>query len=179
MARLILFNKPYGVLTQFTDRHGRPTLKDFIDVRHVYPAGRLDLDSEGLLLLTDSGRLAADITRPGRGWPKVYWAQVEGVPDTLALRKLACGIILDGVRTRPAEVEPVPEPSLWPRNPPIRVRLTVKTSWIAITLREGRNRQVRRMTAAIGHPTLRLVRYRVGAHTIDALPSGEWRETEA
>lgn len=175
---MILFNKPYGVLTRFTDPHGRPTLKDFIPVRDVYPAGRLDLDSEGLMLLTDSGALATQITRPGRGWPKVYWAQVEGIPDAAALATLATGVVLDGILTRPAQVVALTEPALWPRTPPIRVRLAIPTSWIAITLREGRNRQVRRMTAAVGHPTLRLVRYAVGRHTIDALPSGAWRETE-
>ncbi|MHB8255515.1 MAG: pseudouridine synthase [Acidiferrobacter sp.] len=178
MARLILFNKPYGVLTRFTDPHGRTTLKDFIPIPDVYPAGRLDLDSEGLMLLTDSGALATQITRPGRGWPKIYWAQVEGIPDPAALGALAHGVMLDGVRTRPARAVALSEPVLWPRTPPIRVRLHLPTSWIAITLREGRNRQVRRMTAAVGHPTLRLVRYAVGPHTIDALPSGMWREAE-
>lgn len=178
MARLILFNKPHGVLTRFTDPHGRPTLKDFISIPEVYPAGRLDLDSEGLLLLTDSGALAAQITKPGSGWPKTYWAQVEGIPDAAALQSLARGVVLDGVRTRPAMVESLAEPELWPRTPPIRVRQTIPTSWIAITLREGRNRQVRRMTAAVGYPTLRLVRRAVGKHTLDALPPGTWRETE-
>lgn len=178
MARLILFNKPYGVLTRFTDPHGRSTLKDFIAIPNVYPAGRLDLDSEGLMLLTDSGALATQITRPGRGWPKRYWAQVEGIPDATALATLAKGVMLDGIRTRPAHVEQLAEPVLWPRTPPIRVRLAIPTSWIAITLREGRNRQVRRMTAAVGHPTLRLVRYAVGQYTLDALPTGAWREME-
>ncbi|HUW98105.1 MAG TPA: pseudouridine synthase [Acidiferrobacter sp.] len=178
MARLILFNKPYGVLTRFTDPHGRPTLKDYIPIRDVYPAGRLDLDSEGLLLLTDSGALATQITRPGRGWPKVYWAQVDGIPDAAALARLASGIVLDGTLTRPADVVMLTEPALWPRVPPIRVRRAIPTSWIAITLREGRNRQVRRMTAAVGHPTLRLVRYAVGPYTLEALPSGAWHEPE-
>jgi len=175
MPQLILFNKPYGILTRFTDPHGRPTLKDFIPIPHVYPAGRLDLDSEGLMVLTDSAPLAAQITRPGRGWPKTYWAQVEGVPDDLALARLAQGVSLDGVLTRPARVERLAEPALWPRTPPIRVRLHIPTSWIAITVREGRNRQVRRMTAAVGYPTLRLIRYAVGRYTIDDLANGSWR----
>ncbi|WP_298134831.1 pseudouridine synthase [Acidiferrobacter sp.] len=175
MAHLVLFNKPYGVLTRFTDPHGRRTLKDYIPIPHVYPAGRLDLDSEGLMVLTDSSALAARITRPGNGWPKTYWAQVEGVPDERALKALAAGVILDGVRTRAAEVAPLAEPALWPRTPPIRVRLTIPTSWIALTLREGRNRQVRRMTAAVGHPTLRLVRYAVGRYTLDGLATGTYR----
>ncbi len=178
MAQLILFNKPYGVLTRFTDPHGRRTLKDYIPVPHVYPAGRLDLDSEGLMLLTDSPQLATRITRPGRGWPKTYWAQVEGVPSDRALSELAGGVVLDGVPTRPAEVARLAEPTLWPRDPPIRVRLTVPTSWIALTLREGRNRQVRRMTAAVGYPTLRLVRHAVGPYTLDGLALGAYRTVE-
>lgn len=175
MSQLILFNKPYGVLTRFTDPHGRPTLKDFIPIPHVYPAGRLDLDSEGLMVLTDSSVLATQITRPGRGWPKTYWAQIEGVPDEHALATLARGVVLDGVKTRPAQVEILPEPSLWPRTPPIRVRLHIPTSWVAITLREGRNRQVRRMTAAVGHPTLRLIRYAIGRYTLEGLDPGAWQ----
>ncbi len=178
MAQVILFNKPYGVLTRFTDPHGRRTLKDYIPVPHVYPAGRLDLDSEGLMLLTDSAVLATRITRPGRGWPKTYWAQVEGVPDERALATLAAGVVLDGVRTRAARVSPLAEPALWPRSPPIRMRLSVPTSWIALTLREGRNRQVRRMTAAVGHPTLRLVRYAIGDYTLDGLATGTYRALE-
>lgn len=178
MSQLILFNKPYGVLTRFTDPHGRRTLKDFIPIAHVYPAGRLDLDSEGLMLLTDSSVLATRITRPGRGWPKIYWAQVEGVPDERALSALSRGVILDGIKTRPAHVEVLPEPSLWPRTPPIRVRLHIPTSWVAMTLREGRNRQVRRMTAAVGHPTLRLVRYAVGPYTLEGLNPGAWHSVK-
>ncbi len=176
--RLILFNKPYSVLTRFTDPHGRPTLKDYIDVPGVYPAGRLDLDSEGLLLLTDSGSLSHRITEPGRGWAKVYWAQVEGEPSPEALARLAAGVLLDGQPTRPATVARIEPPAVWARHPPIRHRLTVPTSWIALTLHEGRNRQVRRMTAAVGHPTLRLIRYAVGAYTIEGLASGHWRNVE-
>lgn len=178
MARLILFNKPYGVLTRFTDPDGRPTLKDFIPIPHVYPAGRLDLDSEGLMILTDSGTLATHITRPGRGWPKTYWAQVEGNPDDNALQTLMDGIVLDGTRTRRATINRIEAPELWERHPPIRHRAHIPTSWLALTLREGRNRQVRRMTAAVGYPTLRLVRYAIGEFTIDHLPSGHWREYE-
>ncbi len=176
--RLILFNKPYGVLSRFTDPHGRQTLKDYIDVPHVYAAGRLDLDSEGLLLLTDSGALIHRITRPGRGWPKTYWAQVEGEPSDEALARLAAGVPLDGQPTRPATITRLAAPAVWARDPPIRHRLTVPTSWLALTIREGRNRQIRRMTAAVGHPTLRLIRYAVGKHTIDGLPSGHWRNIE-
>ncbi len=175
MAQLILFNKPYGVLTRFTDPHGRSTLKDYIPIPHVYPAGRLDRDSEGLLLLTDDGALASALTRPGGRFPKVYWAQVEGLPDEAACARLSEGIVLDGRKTRTARVEPLPEPALWPREPPIRTRRHIPTSWLAITLSEGRNRQVRRMTAAVGHPTLRLVRYAVGPYTLADLPSGIWR----
>lgn len=178
MARVILFNKPYGVLSRFTDPHGRRTLKDFIPVPTVYPAGRLDLDSEGLLLLTDSAALSTRITRPGGPFAKVYWAQVEGIPDAAALRVLRHGIALDGALTRPAEAEALAEPVLWPRTPPIRQRRALPTSWLAITLHEGRNRQVRRMTAAIGHPTLRLVRYAIGPYTLDDLPCGQWRLQE-
>ncbi len=179
MTRLILFNKPFGVLTRFTDPHGRRTLKDYIPIPHVYPAGRLDLDSEGLMLLTDSPKLATLITRPGGGWPKTYWAQVEGVPNDQALSTLAHGVMLDGTPTRKARVTRLAEPALWPRNPPIRLRLTVPTSWIALTLSEGRNRQVRRMTAAVGHPTLRLVRYSVGSYTLEDLAPGSYRTAEA
>ncbi len=178
MARLILFNKPYGVLCQFTDRAGegaRRTLADFIDVPGVYPAGRLDRDSEGLLLLCDDGRLQARIADPRFKLPKTYLVQVEGEPDAASLGLLAAGVRLQDGPTRPADVERISEPGLWPRDPPIRVRRSVPESWLKLTIREGRNRQVRRMTAAVGHPTLRLVRWSIGGWTIEGLAVGEWR----
>jgi 23S rRNA pseudouridine2457 synthase len=174
--RLILFNKPYGVLTQFTDRKSRPTLSDYIPLSGVYPAGRLDRDSEGLLLLTNDGKLQQQFSNPRYKLPKTYWVQVEGEPDDTAVEQLQCGVILDGKKTRPAEIRRIAEPSLWPRNPPIRFRRSIPTSWLEITLTEGRNRQVRRMTASAGFPTLRLVRRAVGPFTIDGLASGEWCE---
>ncbi len=173
---LILFNKPYGVLSQFTDAEGRATLADYVSIGDIYPAGRLDRDSEGLLLLTDDGKLQQRLSDPRFKQPKTYWVQVEGEPDDPALEKLRRGIKLDDRLTAPAVVERMPEPDLWPREPPIRERKSIPTSWISITITEGRNRQVRRMTAAVGYPTLRLVRYSVGAHTIDNLNPGEWRE---
>jgi 23S rRNA pseudouridine2457 synthase len=176
---LILFNKPYGVLTQFTDAAGRATLADYIPVSNVYPAGRLDRDSEGLLLLTDDGKLQQRLSDPRFKKPKTYQAQVEGEPDAAALDRLRHGIELDGVLTAAAQVRRIPDPDLWPRVPPIRVRKTIPTYWLEITLTEGRNRQVRRMTAAVGHPTLRLVRISVGNYTISGLRPGEWRTTEA
>jgi 23S rRNA pseudouridine2457 synthase len=178
MSRLILFNKPYGVLTQFTDDAGRETLACYIKIPGVYPAGRLDRDSEGLLLLTDDGKLQQRLSDPRYKLPKTYWVQVEGEPDEPALERLRLGIILDGKRTQPAEVRRMAEPALWPRNPPIRFRQSIPTSWLEITLTEGRNRQVRRMTAAVGFPTLRLVRYAIGSHTLEGLAPGEWREAE-
>ncbi|OYX17236.1 MAG: pseudouridine synthase [Sphingomonadales bacterium 32-67-7] len=173
---LILFNKPWGVLSQFTDEgSGHPTLADYIDVPGVYPAGRLDRDSEGLLLLTDDGRLQARIADPKHKVAKTYWAQVEGEPDDVALAALRTGVRLkDGV-TRPALAERIDPPAIWPRDPPVRFRKTVTDSWIALTITEGRNRQVRRMTAAVGHPTLRLVRWRVGEWTLDGVAPGTWR----
>ena len=180
MPRLILFNKPYGVLTQFTDQGlGRPTLAGFIPLPGVYVAGRLDLDSEGLLLLTDDGKLQARIADPRHKMPKTYWAQIEGVPDASALEKLRLGVMLNDGPTRPAQARLIEEPAgLWPRDPPIRRRAAIPTSWIELTLREGRNRQVRRMTAAVGYPTLRLIRFRVGAWTLDGLAPGQWREIQ-
>lgn len=173
---LILFNKPWGVLSQFTDEgSGHPTLAEYIDVTGVYPAGRLDRDSEGLLLLTDDGRLQARIADPKHKMPKTYWAQVEGEPDDAALAALRTGVRLkDGV-TRPALAERIDPPAIWPRDPPVRFRKSVPDCWIALTISEGRNRQVRRMTAAVGHPTLRLVRWRVGEWTLDDVAPGTWR----
>ena len=179
MSRLILFNKPYDVLSQFTDR-GTPaervTLSRFIDVPGVYPAGRLDRDSEGLLLLTDDGRLQARIADPKFKLPKTYLVQVEGVPDAAALAALRTGVVLKDGPTRPAEVEAIEPPDLWPRTPPIRVRQAIPDRWLRLTIREGRNRQVRRMNAAVGHPTLRLVRWRIGDWTLDNLAPGAWRD---
>ncbi len=182
MSRLILFNKPYGVLPQFTDRgtagSPRPTLSGFIDVPGVYPAGRLDMDSEGLLLLTGDGRLQARIAEPRYKMPKTYQVQVEGDIDDAALETLRKGVRLKDGMTLPAEAERIDDPQLWPRDPPVRFRKSVPDCWISLTIREGRNRQVRRMTAAVGFPTLRLVRWAVGAWNLDGLLPGEHREIE-
>jgi 23S rRNA pseudouridine2457 synthase len=182
LARLILFNKPFGVLSQFTDQRSRPprrTLAEFIDLPGVYPAGRLDFDSEGLLVLCDNGRLQASIADPRFKLRKSYLVQVEGNPDEGSLHRLRAGIRLKDGLTRPAIAEAIADPALWPRDPPIRFRKTVPDSWLKLTIGEGRNRQVRRMTAAIGHPTLRLVRWSVGEWTLDGLAPGEWREASA
>jgi 23S rRNA pseudouridine2457 synthase len=176
MARLILFNKPYLVLCQFTDAAGRPTLADYLPIREVYPAGRLDYDSEGLVLLTDDGRLQARIADPRHKLPKTYWVQVEGMPAEAALEQLRGGVVLKDGPTRPAQVEIISEPRLWPRTPPIRYRKNIPATWLQIILTEGRKRQVRRMTAAIGHPTLRLVRVAVGEWRLGELQPGQWRE---
>lgn len=176
-ARALAFYKPYGVLSCFTDQEGRPTLADFIQVPEVYPAGRLDSDTEGLLVLTADGALAHRITDPRHKLPKVYLVQVERVPDEAALASLRQGVLLKGRRTRPAEVDLLTEtPDLSLRPVPIRFRKSVPTAWLAVTLREGQNRQVRRMTAAVGHPALRLVRVAVGPVTLGALQPGQWRE---
>ncbi|KQN04568.1 pseudouridine synthase [Sphingobium sp. Leaf26] len=181
MPRLILFNKPYDMLSQFTDRGtetARATLSDCIAIPGVYPAGRLDRDSEGLLLLTDDGRLQSRIADPKYKTAKTYLAQVEGEVTDEALAVLRRGVDLKDGLTRPAEAKRVDAPDIWPRNPPIRVRKSIPDCWISLTIHEGRNRQVRRMTAAIGHPTLRLVRWRIGDWTLDGLQPGQWREVQ-
>jgi 23S rRNA pseudouridine2457 synthase len=173
---LIALNKPWGVLCQFTDAQGRPTLADFVRQKDVYAAGRLDRDSEGLLLLTDDGALAHRLTDPRHKKAKTYFAQVEGDIDAAALQALRRGVVLNDGPTLPAEAESAVEPSwLWPRDPPVRFRKAIPTSWVSLTLREGRNRQVRRMTAAVGFPTLRLIRVRIGEHALDGLAPGETR----
>ena len=174
---LIAFNKPFGVLTQFTDAKSptkRATLSDFIDLGGVYPAGRLDRDSEGLLLLTDDGRMQARIADPKFKLPKTYLVQVEGVATDTALAALRAGVTLNDGPTRPAEVEAIAPPHLWPRDPPIRYRASVPDCWLRLTIREGRNRQVRRMTAAVGLPTLRLVRWSIGDWAVGDLAPGTW-----
>ena len=177
-ARVILLNKPYGVLCQFTaDASGKPTLAGLVTVPDVHPAGRLDADSEGLVVLTDNGALQARITSPREKLAKVYWVEVEGRPGPQHLAALAAGIDLADFVTAPAGARAIPEPEgLWPRNPPIRWRKAIPTSWLEITVTEGRNRQVRRMTAAVGLPTLRLIRYAVGPWTIEGIAPGKWRE---
>lgn len=179
MSRLILFNKPWGVLSQFTDRgtpEARATLSDYIDVPGVYPAGRLDRDSEGLMILTDDGALQARIASPKHKMPKTYLAQVEGEVSEEALAALRRGVTLNDGPTRPATARRIEAPKLWDRDPPVRYRKSVPDSWLELTITEGRNRQVRRMTAAVGFPTLRLVRWRIGQWEIGELPQGGWRE---
>ena len=180
VSRLILFNKPYGVLSQFTPEGRWKGLKDFIEVPDVYVAGRLDADSEGLLLLTGDGKLQARIADPRFKMEKTYWVQVEGVPDSAALAALRDGVQLNDGPTRPARARLLdPPPAVWVREPPIRVRQNIPTSWIELAIKEGRNRQVRRMTAAVGFPTLRLVRAAIGPYTLDDLAPGTWKSRTA
>ncbi|NYT60228.1 pseudouridine synthase [Alcaligenaceae bacterium] len=177
-SRLLMLNKPFDVLTQFSDDQGRATLKDFVDVPGVYPAGRLDRDSEGLLLLSNDGRLQARIADPRYKMDKTYWVQVEGEPSSDQLQRLCQGVVLKDGPTLPAQARLIDEPSVWPRNPPVRFRKSIPTTWLELTIQEGRNRQVRRMTAAVGLPTLRLVRMRIGPWELDGLLPGQWRELD-
>jgi len=176
VSKLVLFNKPYHVLSQFTDETGRKTLADFIDIKEIYPAGRLDYDSEGLLMLTDDGRLQALISHPKHKLTKTYWAQVEGIVDDSHCQSLLDGVVLKDGPARAIGCKPIDTPKLWDRVPPIRQRKTVSDSWLEITIAEGRNRQIRRMTAAVGLPTLRLVRSRIGSLSLSSLPLGEIKQ---
>ena len=172
----VLFHKPYGVLSKFTDAEGRPTLADFLEVPHVYPAGRLDMDSEGLMVLTSDETLAARLTSPSFKIPKTYWVQVERIPNEAALEQLRRGVLVKGRRTRPATVHLLAEePRVYTRSVPIRVRKTVPTAWLSMEISEGMNRQIRRMTAQVGHPTLRVIRISIGSIHLDGLAPGEWR----
>jgi 23S rRNA pseudouridine2457 synthase len=179
MSTLVLFNKPYDVLCQFTDQGGRDTLASYISVPGVYPVGRLDRNSEGLLLLTDDGALQNRLSHPRKKTPKTYWVQIEGSIDEQALEQLTGGVELNDGPTRPARVREIEEPVIWPRNPPIRYRANIPTCWIEVTLTEGRNRQVRRMTAAVGFPTLRLVRVSIGDWNLGELQPGESRRIDS
>ncbi len=175
---LLLLNKPFDTLCQFTDSENRQTLADFIEIEGVYPAGRLDRDSEGLVLLTDNGALQHRISHPQHKLPKTYWVQVEGEPDHHAIKALCQGVRLKDGMTTAAKASIIPEPEVWQRNPPIRFRANISTTWLKLTITEGRNRQVRRMTAAVGHPTLRLVRIQVGPWTLAGLTPGQWHEAQ-
>lgn len=175
MATLLLFNKPFGVLSQFTHGDARPTLAQYIKLPNVYPAGRLDHDSEGLLLLTDNGQLQHQIAHPAHKLPKTYWVQVEGAPNSYALTRLRQGVELKDGITLPAEARLIPTPQLWERNPPIRQRQNIPTQWLEIIISEGKNRQIRRMTAAVGHPTLRLVRVKIGNWDLEGIPQGDYK----
>jgi len=179
MSRILLLNKPYNVLCQFTDHEGRDTLAGFVREKGLYPAGRLDRDSEGLVVLTDDGRLQHCIAHPAAKLEKTYWVQVEGIVDEDALGKLRRGVELKDGPTRPARAEAMAEPPVWPRHPPVRYRATIPTSWLTLQISEGRNRQVRRMTAAVGLPTLRLIRWAIGPWSLAALEPGQWRELTA
>jgi len=178
VATIVLFNKPHGVLTRFTDGAGRSTLADYIPVPDVYPCGRLDADSEGLLVLTDDGLLQHRLSDPRHKQPKTYWAQVEGIPDAAAIARLATGVELRDGPTAPAQARTMAPPALWDRDPPIRFRAAIPTCWIELILHEGRNRQVRRMTAAVGFPTLRLVRWASGPWNLEGLGPGQWRSLD-
>ncbi|MDC1312108.1 pseudouridine synthase [Burkholderiales bacterium] len=175
---ILLFNKPFGVLSQFTDEGDRKTLSNYIKIKKVYPAGRLDLDSEGLLILTDDGQLQRRLSDPKFEKKKTYWAQVEGEPTESAITQLEQGVMIAKRMTRPATAKCINEPTLWERNPPIRHRREIPTSWIELGLTEGRNRQVRKMTAAVGYPTLRLIRHSIGELSIDGLEPGKWKIIE-
>jgi 23S rRNA pseudouridine2457 synthase len=178
MSKIILFNKPFNVLSQFTDPDGAITLSDYINIKNIYAAGRLDKDSEGLLLLTDDGKLQQRIANPKHKMSKTYWTQVEGIPKETDLQLLRDGIELKDGMTKPAKIKLIDQPNLvWPRHPPIRERKSIPDCWLEITISEGKNRQVRRMTAAIGFPTLRLIRYRIGSWTVDGIAPGEFIET--
>jgi len=179
MKDCVLFYKPFQVLCQFSPEGGKQTLADFISVPGIYPAGRLDFDSEGLVLLTNDGALQHRLTDPRFGHPRTYWVQVEGVIDTPALQQLAQGVLFGGKKTLPCQAEAIPEPNLPPRHPPVRFRKSIPTSWLSLTLREGRNRQVRHMTAAVGFPTLRLIRSAIGNLTLNGLAPGQWRRLSA
>lgn len=180
MSRIVLFNKPYGVICQFSPDGKHPTLKDYIHIPDIYPAGRLDTDSEGLLILTDDGALQHRLAHPSQKLPKTYWVQVEGIPDSVALQALQGGVNLGDFVTLPAMARSISEPvNLWKRTPPIRERKNIPTSWIELVLKEGKNRQVRRMTAKIGYPTLRLIRSQIGWFTLTGLMPGEYRDATA